>query len=398
MAFLRTSSESFRSGIPARHRNNAGRMGRITRILSGTVLVGLMVGASAPAAGPSFLRGEPGESASRPDSAALAQQPAGKAPTGKASTGKTPANQAPASQAPTGRTATGATRMPNEMGRFPIVEWHQVVDADGSYKVSRERFRAELEELHRRDYVPVNLSEILDRTFSVPAGKTPVLFTFDDASPSQFRYIEKNGQLVVDPTSAVGILLEFIRTHPEWKPKGLFCMLPAAAAGHAFFGEKGIDGQLSAWRFRKVQFLVQQGFELCNHTLWHAKLSKYSDAVVQEQFARGAMAIDSAVPGYKVRGMALPYGLWPKNRALTLSGSWYDPRSKRTVTYHHEAVFEVAGGPARSPYDPQFNPKALPRVPLQGGTKLSTTLDLLDKPGPMARFVSDGDPKTIAKP
>lgn len=390
MALPHTNSESFCSGTSLQHRNARGHAGRLTRLLCGAVLTGLMAGAAPPQTGqplvrpagadPSwtatpFLRGTVPESARVPLSAS-----------------------AGAVQPPAAKASTTGPRPPNEMGRFPILEWHQVGDVDGTYKVSRERFLAELEELYRRDYQPVNLSEILDRTLSLPRGKTPVLFTFDDASPSQFRYVEKNGQLVVDPTSAVGILLEFIRTHPSWKPKGLFCMLPAAAAGHAFFGEKGIDGQQSAWRFRKVQFLVQQGFELCNHTLWHAKLNKYSDAVVQEQFARGAMAIDSAVPGYRVRGMALPYGLWPKNRALTLSGSWYDPRSKRTVTYRHEAVFQVAGGPARSPFDPQFNPKSLPRVPLQGGTKLSTTLDLLDTPGPMARFISDGDPKTIARP
>ncbi len=289
-------------------------------------------------------------------------------------------------------------RRPNELGRIPIVEWHQVVDTDGTYKVSRERFKAELTELHARGYVPISLAELLERRIELPAGKSPVVFTFDDASPGQFRYLEKNGALVIDPTSAMGILLEFIKAHPDWKPRGLFCLLPAAEAGHAFFGDKGIDGQKSAWRFPKVQFLAAQGFELCNHTLWHAKLSKYSDAVVQEQLARGAMAIDSAVPGYRVRAMALPYGLWPKNRALAFHGSWYDKKGKRTVTYAHDAVFEVAGGPARSPHDPKFNPKSLPRVPLQGGTKLSTTLDAMDKPGALARYVSDGNPKTVASP
>lgn len=343
----------------------------------------LVVSAATPVAAAAtalpFLRGVVAESATQPPAAPKVVGAMTRAP-------------APAGPA-------NGPRVPNELGRFPIVEWHQVVDKDGTYKVSRERFRAELTELHRRGYVPVNLSEILDRTFNVPAGKTPVLFTFDDASPSQFRYLERQGQLVVDPTSAVGILLDFIKTHPDWKPKGLFCLLPAAEAGHAFFGEKGIQGQKSEWRHKKLQFLHAQGFELCNHTLWHAKLNKYPDAVVQEQLARGAMAIDSAVPGYRVRGLALPYGLWPKNRALTLKGSWYDPKSKRTVSYAHEAVFEVSGGPARSPYDPQFNPQALPRVPLQGGTNLTTTLNAMDKPGSTwARFVSDGNPKTVARP
>lgn len=297
-----------------------------------------------------------------------------------------------------GHSENAATRAPNEMGRVPIIEWHQIVGADGSYKVSRERFKAELTELHTRGYVPISLGEYLDKKIDLPAGKSPVLFTFDDASPSQFSYLERNGSLQIDPNSGMGILLDFIKAHPDWKPRGLFCVLPAAAAGHAFFGDKGIDGQKSAWRFVKVKFLVDQGFELCNHTLWHAMLNKYSDAVVQEQLARGAMAIDSAVPGYKVRGFALPYGLWPKNHALAFGGSWYDKKSKREVKYSNEAVFEVAGGPARSPFDPQFTPKSLPRVPLQGGTKLTPTLDAMDKPGPMARYVSDGDPKRIAKP
>ncbi len=291
-----------------------------------------------------------------------------------------------------------APRTPNELGRIPIVEWHQVVDADGSYKVSRDRFRGELKALYDRGYVPISLAELLDKKIDIPAGKSPVLFTFDDASPSQFRYLDRGGKLVIDPTSAVGILMDFIKAHPEWKPKGLFCALPAAQVGHAFFGEKGIDGQLSAWRFPKLRYLVDQGFELCNHTLWHAMLNKYGDRVVQEQLARGALAIDSAVPGYKIRGMALPYGIWPRNRALAYAGSWHDPKGKRDITYRNEAVFEVAGGPARSPYDPQFNPKALPRVPLQGGTKLAPTLNAMDKPGPMARYVSDGNPKVIAKP
>jgi len=37
-------------------------------------------------------------------------------------------------------------------------------------------------------------------------------------------------------------------------------------------------------------------------------------------------------------------------------------------------------------------------VPLQGRTKLSSTLDKMDKPGKWARYVSDGNPKTVAKP
>jgi hypothetical protein len=214
---------------------------------------------------------------------------------------------------------------------------------------------------------------------------TPVVFTFDDASPSQFRYIEHDGQLEIDPNSAIGIWLAFHAAHPDWSNHATFCVLPAANAGHAFFGNGGIEGQRTAWRFKKLKYLVDQGFELCGHTLWHANLAKYSDAVVQEQIARGVLAIDSAVPDYHVRIFALPLGIWPKNRALAQSGSWTNPKTGQVVRYNFDAILEVTGGPARSPYDPAFDPHRLPRVEAYAHA-LEQTLDALDRPG--ARYVA----------
>ena len=223
---------------------------------------------------------------------------------------------------------------PNDNGRIPILEYHLIADKDTRWGRSADHFRRDLKLLYDRGYRPITVSDLIDKHFDIPAGTSPVVFTFDDASPGQFSYIEKDGQLEIDPNSGVGIWLAFNKAHPDWGKRATFCMLPGASAGHAFFGEKGIAGQKSAWRMKKVRFLAEQGFELCNHTLWHANLAKYSDAVVQEQIARGVMAIDSAVPGYKVRTFALPLGIWPKNRALAKRGqlarSEERPRRART--------------------------------------------------------------------
>ena len=163
-------------------------------------------------------------------------------------------------------------------------------------------------------------------------------------------------------------------------------MLPGADFGRSFFGNQGIEGQKTEWRFRKLRFLAEQGFELCNHTLWHANLSKYSDAQVQEQIARGVMAIDSAVPGYKVRTFALPLGAWPKNRDLAKRGSWQDPRSGRTVSYDFDAILLVAGNAVPSPRDPAFNALRLERIQVLEGV-VETVLARLERDG---RYVSDG--------
>ncbi|HUQ46810.1 MAG TPA: polysaccharide deacetylase family protein [Gemmatimonadaceae bacterium] len=292
-------------------------------------------------------------------------------------------------------TAEDSKRVPNELGRIPVVEYHLIVDRDAMYSRQREHFASDLEFIYNKGYRPVTISQLLDRKINLPKGLSPVVFVFDDASPSQFSYIEKNGQLEIDPNSGMGIWLAFRKKHPDWTNAAVYCLLSGAAAGHNFFGNKGIDGQKDEWRFKKVRWLHEQGFELCNHTLWHANLSKYSDAVVQEQIARGQLAIDSAVPGFKVRTFALPLGVWPKNRALAKSGSWTDPKTRRVTTYNNEAILEVSGGPTLSPYDPAFNPLSIKRIEVIG-QQMQQTLERLDKNG--TRYVSDGDPSKIAKP
>jgi len=238
---------------------------------------------------------------------------------------------------------------------------------------------------------------VLDKKIQqLPKGISPVVLVFDDASPSQFRYLERGGKLVIDPTSAVGILEDFSAKHADWPRKAVFCMLPAAQVGRSFFGDKGIEGQKTEWRYPKLQFLHKQGYELCNHTLYHARLDRAGEKV-QEFIARGDMAIDSAVPGYKVRTFALPLGMWPKNRPLAWAGSWTDPKSKQTIRYKYDAVLEVSGNPNESPYDPKFDPHSVNRQ-IMYKNALVATLNRLDKPGPGGRYVSDGNPSSVAKP
>jgi peptidoglycan/xylan/chitin deacetylase (PgdA/CDA1 family) len=272
----------------------------------------------------------------------------------------------PAAAAPTDAAAAAGAKQPaNPQGRIPVVEYHVIGgDKNALYSRTVASFKADLEEAYRLGYRPITIAQMLDKDFrDVPAGMSPIVFVFDDASDSQFRYLENNGKLEIDPTSGVGIWLDFAKSHPGWKNRGTFCMLNGAAAGHNFFGDNPKwNGQKKEWRFPKVKWLADNGFELCDHTVWHARLDKFSDAVVQEQIARNAMGIDSAVPGYKLRTIALPYGIWPKNRPLAWKGSWTDPKTGQTHSYNFDAVLEVAGGPAKSPYDPAFNPKSINRI------------------------------------
>jgi len=334
-----------------------------------SVVIALAAAGALAASVTACSRGEARASATAVQRATLSGRPV-PPPATPETTGRTVAAPAPAT----------ALLPANRLGRIPVLEYHLVGNHDALYSRTRAHFLADLEDAYRRGYRPITISQLVDRDFrDVPAGMSPMAVVFDDASPQQFRYIERNGQLEIDPTSAVGIWLDFEKSHPGWKNRATFCLLNGAAAGHNFFGDNPkFQGQQNAWRFRKVRWLAANGFELCDHTVWHAMLNKYSDNVVQEQIARNAMAIDSAVPGYRIRTMALPYGLWPKNRQLAWQGAWTDPKTGVRHTYHFDAVLEVAGGPTRSPYDPKFDPHHITRIQAVDDD-IRKTLDVLDR-------------------
>lgn len=281
--------------------------------------------------------------------------------------------------------AATPARAANRMGVIPVLEYHLIGERESRWSRNWRRFAKDLELLHARGYRPITVRQLVARQVDVGPGLSPVVITFDDASPGQFRYLPRGDSLVVDPTSAVGIWEAFAAKHPEWKGKAVFCMLPSATEGHAFFGDKGIQGQQTAWRMRKLRHLAAGGYELCSHTLWHANLSKMSAEGVQEQIARAQLAVDSAGTGVRMRTLALPLGMWPKDRALLRAGKWTDPRSGRTTTYAIDAILMVAGGPARSPFDTAFDPLRIPRVQVFAN-ELETLLDRLDRAG--TRYVS----------
>jgi len=264
-----------------------------------------------------------------------------------------------------------------------ILEYHQIAEPEGRWTRTPANFRRDLERLWERRYRLVGLTELLKGTLAVPAGMSPVVLTFDDSSPGQFRYLERNGQLEIDPDCAVGILEVFSRAHPDFGLKATFYVLPAAAQPHRLFGQPEHEA-------RKLQYLVSRGFELGNHTLWHAALSKYPQATVRKQLAQAQQRIQRLVPGYQLRTLALPMGAYPQELAWAIQGN------ADGVTYRHDAILRVAGGPAPSPFARRFDPYHLPRIQAVE-SELTFWLRHFDQ-HPEERFVSDGDPTTLTIP
>jgi len=272
---------------------------------------------------------------------------------------------------------------PNELGRIMILEYHKVDYPEATWTRTPENFRRDLETLYAKAYRLINLGDLLDRRFTLPAGTTPVVLTFDDSSPGQFRYLEQNGNVEIDPKSAVGILEAFAREHPEFGHGATFYVLPGANPPNHLFNQPAYEG-------KKLQYLVSHGYEIGNHTLWHANLGKYPEATVRAQVAEAQVWIQRHVPDYKTRTLALPHGVYPADVSWVLRGS------AKGTSYSHDAVLMVAGGAAPSPYSRSFDPVHLPRIQAVE-RELAYWLTYFDK-HPGERFVSDGDANTVTVP
>ncbi len=124
--------------------------------------------------------------------------------------------------------AAAQERRPNELGRIMILEYHKIDHPEERWTRTPANFRRDLEMLYARGYRLVALGDVLDGRIAVPAGTTPVVLTFDDSSPGQFRYLESNGSVELDPQSGMGILESFANERPDFGRSATFYVLPGA--------------------------------------------------------------------------------------------------------------------------------------------------------------------------
>jgi peptidoglycan/xylan/chitin deacetylase (PgdA/CDA1 family) len=259
--------------------------------------------------------------------------------------------------------------------------YHQLKDRPkGVYDITPAAFRAELERLAREGYVPVTAGDYAAGRIDIPAGKHPVVLTFDDSTRSQFA-LDDAGRPRAG--TAVAILLEVAARHPGFTPTATFFV------NREPFAEPG--GR------RHLAWLHANGFEVGNHTYDHLPMRDLGAEQVRRQIAADTAMITKAVPGIDVSTLALPLGSRPRNHRLMMSGQWHG------TSYRHAAAFLVGSGSASSPYARSFDPVGVPRMRSQGRSgpearyASARTLDRMAS-APLERYTSDGDPAVISFP
>lgn len=279
-------------------------------------------------------------------------------------------------------TATAGHLPPNEAGQILVLEYHLIGEPGGRWTRTPEEFRADVTRLIAEDYYPINLIDLALGRIDVPLGKSPVVLTFDDSSSGQCRYSPAG---MVDEASACGILIDAARTHPEdWRTRAtFFVLIEVDVPDRELFGQP-------EWTQRKLNELVQMGFEIGSHTVSHIPLGGASDETIRKQLAEAEATIERLIPDYEVRSLSLPMGSYPANERLLRSGDW------QGQSYDLQAAVEVAGGPSPSPHAAAFDPFHIRRTQVFGG-ELDYWLDYFGE-HPELRYVSDGHPETVAIP
>lgn len=267
----------------------------------------------------------------------------------------------------------------NELGQIPVLMFHRVIPSPQTTDDrTPKQFRADLERLAKEGYVPITAAEMVTGKIDIPAGKYPVVLTFDDSSPSQLTL---NAVGVPQKDTAVAIMKEVAAKYPGWRPKATFFVT------RDLFGKTTPEEQAQA-----LLWLKDNGFEIANHTRDHLNLRSISQAQVEEQIGSIGKTIEQLTYTKPVT-IALPYGAQPKKKNWALDGKGYK----------HKGAFLAGYTPAPAPFSKSFDAAGIPRIKVmekKGDCAQFCSEAWLDwlKKNPDMRYTSDGDPKTVAYP
>lgn len=281
----------------------------------------------------------------------------------------------------------------NELGNVPIMMYHGIIDTEeniytggnvdkNGYNRTAKAFREDLEFYYNSGYRMIRLDDYIKGIIDVPLGYSPIILTFDDGDKNNFNVLGKNddGSLQIDPNSAVGILEEFKKKYPDFNVTA------------TFFVMAGIFNQ-SAYNEDILNWLVDHGYDVGNHTTIHPDFTTISTSKTQEVVGKMYQKLDELLEDRYVKIVALPYGSpYKKDHAnfpYILNGTIDD------YTYETEAALRVGWEPELSPFHKNFDKTFLKRCRAYDNDGKEFDIKMVFTNLEKNRYISDGDKETI---
>lgn len=286
----------------------------------------------------------------------------------------------------------------NELGKVPIMMYHGIrektsvstgniggnVDKDG-YNRTPEAFRKDLEFYYENNYRMVRLSDYVHGNISTEYGKSPIILTFDDGNEDNIKVtgIDNDGNIIIDENSAVGILEDFKKKHPDMKVTATFFV------NGSLFNQDEYNEKI-------LKFLIENGYDIGNHTKTHIDIKKSSSNKVEEEIGYVYDELEQIIPGKYVNIIALPFGSpYTKdneNYKYVLSSSY------NGKAYNTEAALRVGWEPEVSPFDINFDMTFLKRCRAYDNNGKEFDIEMVFNMLENTRYISDGDVNTIIIP
>lgn len=294
-----------------------------------------------------------------------------------------PSDLSVVSSAPSGPMTADRARAigANEMGQVLVLMYHLFDAEEGEWTRTPDNFRNDIALLKSEGFYPVNVRDLVSGNIDIPAGKSPVVITFDDSSPGQYRILE-DGSL--DPDCAVGIMQAAVEPG-EWASRGsFFCLIDVVPKEREIFGQEDHKQE-------KLRNLVDWGYEIGSHTVTHLNLSEASVAEATKQLAQSQAILEDMIGGgYEVTSISIPFGEYPKSESMLVSGTY------EGITYGYTAALSINGVLSASPFSAEFEPLHIPRI--RGSEPYFLDAIQEFKKNPALRYISDGDRTTVSAP
>ena len=283
----------------------------------------------------------------------------------------------------------------NELGTVPIMMYHGIVDMKSSetdytggnvdkdgYNRTTEAFREDLEFYYQNGYRMIRLNDYIDGNIDVEYGKSPIILTFDDGNENNLKVkgLDEDGNIIIDENSAVGILENFKEKYPDYNVTA------------TFFVNGGLFNQ-PEYNEKILKWLVENGYDVGNHTENHLDIKKSSSEQVNKEIVYVYKELDKIIPEKYVNIIALPFGS-PYNKEnenfqYVLKSTYND------ATYETKAALRVGWDAEYSPFDKDFDPTFLKRCRAYDNNGKDFDIEMVFKLLETKRYISDGNVSTI---
>ena len=283
----------------------------------------------------------------------------------------------------------------NELGRVPVMMYHGIVnkkssetsytggnvDKDG-YNRTVEAFKEDLEFYYQNGYRMIRAIDYVNGIIDVPYGKSPIVLTFDDGNTNNIKVngVTLDGEIIIDENSAVGVLESFKKKYPDFNVTATFFV-------------NGSLFQQSEYNEKILKWLVENGYDIGNHTKTHVNFSDASTKESEEEVGFVYNKLDSIIPDKYVKLVALPFGSPYKKTHANFShiiNSNYNG-----INYETVSTFRVGWMPDYSPFSKDFDKEFIMRVRAYDNNGVDFDIDASFRILEKNRYVSDGNADTI---